>query len=111
MKSRLKNKVLAGIGAAVLAMSMAPGLAFAETGSAYTSDITVNGVKAGDTVTAYELVDSVVGSDNNKTTESKPDGLSLIRQRPRHLCGESLRREPGGSRQGHQGRYRELPRP
>lgn len=71
MKSRLKNKVLAGIGAAVLAMSMAPGLAFAETGSAYTSDITVNGVKAGDTVTAYELVDSVVGSDNNKTTESK----------------------------------------
>jgi len=70
MKSRLKNRVLAGIGAAVLAMSMAPGLAFAEAGSAYTSDITVNGVKAGDTVTAYELVDSVVGSDNNKTTES-----------------------------------------
>lgn len=70
MKSRLKNRVLAGIGAAVLAMSMAPGLAFAEAGSAYTSDITVNGVKTGDTVTAYELVDSIVGSDNNKTTES-----------------------------------------
>lgn len=70
MKSRLKNRVLAGIGAAVLAMSMAPGLAFAEAGSAYTSNITVNGVKAGDTVTAYELVDSIVGSDNNKTTES-----------------------------------------
>lgn len=70
MKSRLKNKVLAGILAAVFAMSMAPGLAFAETGSRYTSDITVNGVKAGDTVTAYELVDSVVGSDNDKTTQS-----------------------------------------
>lgn len=70
MKSRLKNKVLAGIGAAALAMSMAPSLAFAEGGSRYTSDITVNGVKSGDTVTAYELVDSVVGSDNNKTTVS-----------------------------------------
>ena len=68
MKPSFKNNVLAGICMAALAASIAPALAFAEAGSRFTSDITVNGVTNGDTVTAYELVDSIVGDDNNKTT-------------------------------------------
>ena len=70
MNLTLKSKMIAGMGAAVLALSLAPGVALAEAGSSYTSDIVVRGVKAGDVVTAYELVDSVVGSNNDKTTIS-----------------------------------------
>lgn len=70
----IKRKALTCLSTAALMAAMVPGIAMAETGSKYASNITVNGVQAGDTVTAYELVDSVVDANNNKTNKVH-DGL------------------------------------
>lgn len=70
----IKRKALTCLSTAALMAAMVPGIAMAETGSKYTSDIIVNGVQDGDTVTAYELVDSVVDANNNKTNKVH-DGL------------------------------------
>lgn len=68
MIKSFKHKAFAAATAGLLALSMVPTAALAESGSKYTSDITVNGLQPGDTVIAYEVVDSIVDSNNNKTT-------------------------------------------
>ncbi len=68
IKKGFKQKALTSIAAAALTLSMMPiGVASAETGSKYTSDITLNNVDSGATVTAYQIVDSIVDSNNNLT--------------------------------------------
>lgn len=68
IKKGFRQKVLTGIAAAALALSMVPvGMASAEPGSKYASDITLKNVDSGATVTAYQIVDAVVDSNNNLT--------------------------------------------
>lgn len=66
-KAGLKGRVLTSLSAAALIVAMTPGMALAETGSRFTSDITVTGVDNGATVTAYEIVDAKVDTNNNLT--------------------------------------------
>lgn len=66
-KAGLKGRVLTSLSAAALIAAMTPGMALAESGSRFTSDITVTGVDSGATVTAYEIVDAKVDANNNLT--------------------------------------------
>lgn len=63
-KTGFKGRALAALSAVALLAAMAPGAALAEPGSRYTSDITINGVDSGATITAYEIVDAIVDSNN-----------------------------------------------
>ncbi|MDO4429462.1 MAG: SpaH/EbpB family LPXTG-anchored major pilin [Atopobiaceae bacterium] len=64
-----RKKVTAAAIALALTLALAPSAAFAEPGSRYASNITVGGLDAGATVTAYKIVDSKVDASNNLAYE------------------------------------------
>lgn len=77
MVKNFKHKAFAAATAGLLALSMVPTAAFAADQN-FNSDITVNGLQPGDVVTAYEVVDSHVDENNNKTNETNVGYESFI---------------------------------
>ncbi len=70
MKHNARNAVLAGLLAASMAFSTVPVTAFAAPTSktdVADSTVTISGLKAGDTVTAYQIADADIDANNNLT--------------------------------------------
>ncbi|MGN0055449.1 MAG: SpaA isopeptide-forming pilin-related protein [Atopobiaceae bacterium] len=75
-KISIKRKALTCLSTAALLAAMAPGVALAAD-STFQSNVTLTGLQKGDTVAAYEIVDSHVdATTNNFTRESKLAGYS-----------------------------------
>lgn len=75
-KISIKRKALTCLSTAALLAAMAPGVALADD-STFQSKVTLTGLQKGDTVAAYEIVDSHVdATTNNFTRESKLAGYS-----------------------------------
>lgn len=76
-KISIKRKALTCLSTAALLAAMAPGVALAAD-RPFTSSVTLNGLQPGDTVDAYEIVDSHVDDTTNDfTRDSKLKGYSV----------------------------------
>lgn len=84
MKHNARNAVLAGLLAASMAFSTVPVTAFAAPTSkrdVADSTVTINGLKAGDTVTAYQIADADIDANNSltwKMTNGLPEAYDTI---------------------------------
>jgi|GEM_PF-583085 fimbrial isopeptide formation D2 family protein/LPXTG-motif cell wall-anchored protein len=70
MKHTARNAILTGLLAASMAFSAVPATAFATPTSSHDvadSTVTISGVKAGDTVSAYLIADADIDANNNLT--------------------------------------------
>ena len=75
-KISIKRKALTCLSTAALLAAMAPGVALAAD-RPFTSSVTLNGLQPGDTVDAYEIVDSHVdATTNNLTRDYKLTGYN-----------------------------------
>lgn len=73
----IKRKALTCLSTAALMAAMVPGIAMAEPRTDLTADVTLTHLHEGDTVAAYEIVDSQVDSSTNDFTRvSKLSGYS-----------------------------------
>ena len=67
LRERLRS-VAAAVATAALALAVAPAVAMAAPQAQGGNSLTVNGVKAGDTVTIYQIVETTVDDTNNEAS-------------------------------------------